>query len=100
MDLMESVGKLLAHADEPGTVSEALKDLFMGLKGSAGMHASGMCDCKIVNGKYTYVCLGSRVTEVLKRLGQTNDPFYGDMPMLERVQVQQMAHTAVKLSQM
>lgn len=84
MDLMESVGKLLEHAETPGTVSEAIKDLFVILKEEAS--------------KGTPV--GKKVQDVLKRLGNTSDPFYADMPMMERVQVSALAHSAVKISEL
>ena len=51
MDLMESVGKLLAHADEPGSVSEGLKNLFDKMKTDAAKHAKHECGCeKACNG--------------------------------------------------
>lgn len=82
MDLMQSVGRLVAHADEPGTVSEALKDVFLQLKIEA----------------HNRTPVGLKVIEVLKRISENaEDPFYEGMPMLERVQAQQMAHSAVKI---
>lgn len=78
MDLMGSVGKLLAHADEPGTVSEALKELFVMLKDEAS--------------KKTPV--GQKVMALLTRLENTDDPFYEGMPMMERVQISSLVHSA------
>lgn len=83
MDLMESVGKLLEHADKSGTVSEAIKDLFVMLKEEAGKGSP----------------IGLKVKDVLERLGNTDDPFYTDMPMMERVQVASLAHSAVRISE-
>lgn len=94
MDLMESVGKLLAHADEPGSVSEGLKNVFERLKVDARHHAKGLCTC---DQSEPVVCHGAMVLDLLNRLANERDPFYQDMPMMERLQVTSMAHSAVKI---
>lgn len=81
MDLMTGVGRLLAHADEEGTVSNALKEAFLALKDEAVKQTP----------------IGKKVVAVLERLQNTDDPFYTDVDMMERVQLQQMAHSAVKM---
>lgn len=99
MDLMASVGQLLKNADDPASVGAAIKTLFERLKYEAVRHSKGICACSAALPVTDAECTGARVLEVLKRLENEKDPFYEGMPMLERLQVTSLAHSAVKMTE-
>jgi hypothetical protein len=86
LKLHEMLGEFIASADKQGGIAEAAKNVILQLKTEASNPTSTV-------GKLVVIFL-SRASS------QRDDELYKRLGMLERAQIMQMAHMALKLTEM